>query len=349
MRDMRPRERADPLPDVLLGLDEEYANILALLDRAAALQRIMAKVPELTGVDVAWVGEPEGRDQIVLQHTVNVVTDGVGGLVVPVGVGLGGRVLVERRPLWVSDYCAAPFGDRTAQALEQIASRTAAAQVVAERARHAAAVAVHEERRRLALELHDSVGATLFTLRAGIRRLGDEPRLDAEVRARLTAIEEQAMEAAAALRGALRVLSAPPEQVALGVALREHCRAFAERTGVRARMIALTELPPLPHSRIKALADAAREGLLNVEKHAGARSVVVSVFALRDGVAVTVSDDGAGLRGDRPGGGSLPGDRTASGGLGLVSMSERLGRVGGTVTLAGNEDGGATLQVWTPA
>src|SRR6266487_1288111 len=108
MRDMRPRERADPLPDVLLGLDEEYANILALLDRAAALQRIMAKVPELTGVDVAWVGEPEGRDQIVLQHTVNVVTDGVGGLVVPVGVGLGGRVLVERRPLWVSDYCAAP-------------------------------------------------------------------------------------------------------------------------------------------------------------------------------------------------------------------------------------------------
>ena len=108
-----------------------------------------------------------------------------------------------------------------------------------------------------------------------------EPGLDDEVRARLSAIEQQAGEAAAALRGSLRVLSAPPEQVALGVALREHCRAFQDRTGVDARMITLTELPPLPASRVTALADAAREALLNVEKHARAQSVVVSVFALR--------------------------------------------------------------------
>ena len=31
------------------------ANILALLDRAAAMQRIVSKVPQLAGVDVAWV------------------------------------------------------------------------------------------------------------------------------------------------------------------------------------------------------------------------------------------------------------------------------------------------------
>jgi signal transduction histidine kinase len=377
---MANRPRAAVSPDVLLGLDKEYASILALLDRAAAMQRIVARVPQLTGVDVAWVGEPDGADRLVLQHTVNIVTDGVDGLIVPVGTGLGGQVAAQRRPLWVRDYSSSPyithhfraqaeaegvksmiavpivhdgnllgvlyganrhltdFGDRTAGALEQLASRTAAAQVVAERARHTAEVAVHEERRRVALELHDSVGAMLFTLRAGLQRLCDEPGLDADVRSRLTALDQHAVEASAALRGSLRVLSAPPEQVALCVALREHCRAFQDRTSVNTRLITLTDLPNLPRSRIGVLANAAREALLNVEKHARAQSVVVSVFALRDGVAMTVSDDGVGL----------DSEPDSADGLGLAAMSEQVARVGGTVTIGRNDDAGVTLQAWVP-
>jgi signal transduction histidine kinase len=367
-----------PLPDVLFALDAQYAEILGLLDRPAAVRRMVANVPALVGVDIAWVGEPSGHDEMVLQHAVNSTSGLVEGLVVPVGTGLGGKVLAARRPLWVSDYCASAdishhfktkagvegikammavpimhdgrmlgvlyganrvetdFGDRATAALEQMAARTAAAAVVAERARHAAEVAVHEERRRLAMELHDTVGAMLFTLGAGIRRLGVEPGLDEEIRSRLSIINQQAVEAAAALRGSLRVLSAPHEQVALGVAVREHCRAFAERTGTPARMITLTELPALSNSRIAALADAVREGLLNAEKHAGAESVVVSLFATGGGVAVTVSDDGVGLA------------EPAADGLGLRAVTDRLGRIGGRVTISSNEDGGATLQAWIP-
>jgi signal transduction histidine kinase len=231
------------------------------------------------------------------------------------------------------------YGDRITLALEHIAARTAAAQVVAERARHAAEVAVHEERRRMALELHDTVGAMLFTLGAGIRRLGAEAQLDDQTRARVSAIEQQAAEAAVALRGSLRVLSAAPEQVALGVVLREHCTAFQARTGTTARMITLTELPALPPWRVKALADAAREALLNAEKHAQAQSVVVTAFAQLDGVAVTISDDGIGFDASCP----LPV------GLGLTSMSDRLARVGGTATITRNDDGGLTVQAWVPA
>jgi signal transduction histidine kinase len=376
---MGRRDGAQP-PDVLLALDEDYAKTLALLDRAQAMQRIMANVPDSVGVDTAWVGEPEGPDRMVLQHMVNGLADGVTGLVVPEGVGLGGRVLLTRRPVWVSDYCTTPnipelfvhratterihamiavpivhdgqmlgvmyaanrsdleFGDRTAQALQRVAVQAAAAQVIAERARHAAEVAVHEERRRLALELHDTVGAMLFTLRAGIRRLGDEPQLDAELRVRVGVMEQQAAEAAAALRGSLRVLNAPPEEVALGVALREHCRAFTERTGINARTLTLTDLPTLPSYRIRVLADFAREALLNAEKHAHARSIVVSVFGLRDGVAVTVSDDGVGLC-----------DGYAEHeGLGLAAVSERLAQVGGEASIGRNDDGGVTVQAWLP-
>ena len=75
-----------------------------------------------------------------------------------------------------------------------------------------------------------------------------------------------------------------------------------------------------------------------MEKHARAQSVVVSVFALREGVAMTVSDDGVGL-GLRP--------RPAEG-LGLAAMSEQVARVGGTVTIGRNDDAGVTLQAWVP-
>jgi signal transduction histidine kinase len=381
MRTVGHPRRVEPLPDVLLSLDEQYAGILALLDASSANKQMVSTVPECSGVAVAWVGEPGGADEIVLHHAVNTTTGLVEGLVVPVGAGLGGRVVAARRPLWVSDYCTSPaisehfkprataeglkamiavpiirdghlfgvlyganrertaFGDRTVRALEQVAGRMAAAQMVAERTRHAAEVAVHEERRRLALELHDTVGAVLFTLGAGIRRLGEEPGLTPVVRSRFAAIEQKAMEAAAVLRGSLQVLSAPPEQVSLGVALREHCRAFRDRTGIAARTITLTALPPLPREPTFALTDAVCEALLNAEKHAAAQSVVVTVFSVRGGVAVTVSDDGVGL----------DADYRSRAGLGLPATSDRLARVGGTFSVAANEDGGVTVQAWVPA
>jgi signal transduction histidine kinase len=381
MHDVRRSEAGSPLSDMVLTLDRQYADVLALLDGRSALRRMVSTMPGFTGLDVGWVGEPDGNDRIVLGGTVNTATDLIDGLVVPEGLGLGGQVLAAQRPLWVGDYCtdhditghfksevaaerikamiAVPIvhdgrllgvlygasrnetslGDRVTFALEQVAARAATAQIIAERARHAADVAVHEERRRLSVELHDTVGAMLYTVGAGIRTLGAEAGLDDEVRARLRIIEQQAAEAAAALRGSLRVLNTPPEQVALGVALREHCRAFEHRTGLSARVIMLTELPPLHGSRIGALSCAAREALLNVEKHAGAQSVIISVFAQRDGVAIAVSDDGAGL----------PAGRTRRAGLGLASVADRLARVGGEATLSGNDDGGATLQAWVPA
>ncbi|WP_239312343.1 MULTISPECIES: GAF domain-containing protein, partial [unclassified Frankia] len=110
MRQLKPatgsRRHAAPVPEVLLSLDEEYGAVLALLDRSAAIARMVVDVPRLAGVDVAWVGEPDGVDQIVLGRGVNVATEALNGIVVPVGAGLGGKVLTARRPLWVSDYCA---------------------------------------------------------------------------------------------------------------------------------------------------------------------------------------------------------------------------------------------------
>src|SRR4029450_10942640 len=101
------RRWREPPGGVLFELSEGYGKILALLDRAAAMRRVVADVPSIAGLDMAWVGEPGGEDQIVLGHTINSRTPGGNGRIVPIGCGLGGQVLRSRRPMWVSDYTTA--------------------------------------------------------------------------------------------------------------------------------------------------------------------------------------------------------------------------------------------------
>jgi signal transduction histidine kinase len=369
----------------LLQLDDESARLAMLLDRRAALDGMVASVPEAAGADVAFVGVPDGDDRIVLLHKAQAAASALDRLVVPAGWGLAAKVVASLQPQWVRDYvtdqsiahidrvdrsvaaegvrailavpildqgrvlgvlyagqrAATTFDGRTVDALVAAARRAATAVTIAERARHHAEVAVQEERRRLALELHDSVGAMLFAIGAGVRGLGEEPSLDAEVRGRLAAIERQAGNASATLRLSLQALSAPSQDLALAVALRCDCRCFEERTGLVARVILLTEVPPLRAGAARALADSVREALLNVEKHARARSVVVTVSTHRHGVLVVVADDGVGFSAASAG----PGE---PGGLGLPSIRDRLARVGGAVQIDDNDDGGATLRLWAP-
>ena len=365
---------------MLAELDQDYAQVLSLLDRRTAFRSILDRLPDEVGIDVAFIGELDHSGNIVLGHAVRTRTDAVEGLVVPPGIGLGGRVMRTGRPEWVANYplgaglvrpfsadadregikgmvavplvhagrwlgvlygadrTEASYGDLAVEALEAAAARAANAAAVAERARHGAEVAVHDERRRLALQLHDTVGAMLFTIGAGVRKLSDDLNHDPDVRARLETIERQTAEAAAVFRESLQALHAPPESVALAVALRPDCRCFEERTGIPARLLVLDDLPPLHTSRAGALAAAVREALLNVEKHAQASSVLVSVFRTRDGATVAVYDDGVGP----------PAAGDDRGGLGLAAATDGLGRVGGYLTVGRNDDGGVTVQAWVP-
>jgi CheY-like chemotaxis protein len=114
--------------------------------------------------------------------------------------------------------------------------------------------------------------------------------------------------ASLALRESLLALSASSPERALPVELAEHCRSFEARTGVPARFVQLGPVAPLDAERTALLTAAVREGLLNVEKHAGAGTVVVSLGTVDGGVQVAVADDG-GHPGPR-----LPGRRHRAGG-----------------------------------
>jgi LuxR family transcriptional regulator, regulator of acetate metabolism len=282
----------------------------------------------------AWVADYPSASDLSRQFSRQAEREGVRGMIAVPLVHAGRPLGV----LYAADRAETHYGDLAVTALEVAAARAANAAVVAERARHSAEVAVLEERRRLAMQLHDTVGAMLFTIGAGVRSLGDDLARQPDLRARLETIERQAAEAAAVFRESLDALHAPPEAVALAVALRADSRGFEERTGIPTRMLVLDDLPPLHAARSSALASAVREALLNIEKHARASSVLVSVFASRDGVAVAVHDDGVGP----------PPDGADRGGLGLAAATERLERVGGHLTMGRNDDGGVTVQAWVP-
>ncbi len=211
-------------------------------------------------------------------------------------------------------------------------------ELVAERARRLAEAAVHEERRRLAIQMHDSVGAMLFTIGASVRKLLEEEALPPHLRDRLASVAQQANVAGDNLRRSLRALYTPTEDLTLEVAVTADCRAFEERTGIRTRLIQLTDIPALCAASTRTLVEALREALLNVEKHAGADSVVVTLGTRRGRVMLTVVDDGAGLAGAGDGAG-----------LGIAATAERLGRLGGGFSVEGNEEGGATARAWVAA
>jgi signal transduction histidine kinase len=127
--------------------------------------------------------------------------------------------------------------------------------------------------------------------------------------------------------------------MALAVTLRADCSDFQRSTGIPARLVLLSEPPSLDQPRVRALTDTVRESLLNIKKHAQAHSVVVLVSANADGLTIAVTDDGIGLSG-------APSDGR---GLGLEACAERLGRLGGYLSLDENDEGGVTLRAWVPA
>jgi signal transduction histidine kinase len=83
-----------------------------------------------------------------------------------------------------------------------------------------------------------------------------------------------------------------------------------------------------------------QEGLANVARHSDAGSVHVVLSCDAEGVSMRVEDDGNGVR---------PTDDEDTGAhMGLVGMRERIGALGGSVTLNDSADTGAVLDVMVP-
>src|ERR1700751_2391094 len=199
------------------------------------------------------------------------------------------------------------------------------------------------ERRRIARELHDSVGQYLAGLKINLSQLqargeGEAPRLIRET-IELTdcAIQE--------VRTISHLLH-PPLLGELGFisAARWYVDEYGKRSQVQVSVRIEESIGRLPREIEIALFRVLQESLTNVYRHAAAESVDISI-ARREGLVVlTVADNGKGIPHEVL-------SRFASRappGIGLAGMRERLAEFGGRMYVH-SSNAGSVVEVTMPS
>jgi signal transduction histidine kinase len=202
------------------------------------------------------------------------------------------------------------------------------------------ALALAEERERMARELHDALNQSLFSLsltaRAASRHLDTDPGLAAEELGEIALLAKQAM---AELRAVVDGLRTPDvDRDGLLPAIRSLAALLSRVHSIEVEVVADSE-PDLESRAEHEVFRIVQEALTNAVRHAEAGRVSVSVVSA-NGLQVTVRDDGQGFD---------PGGRTARGRrLGLTSMRERASAIGGRLTIVSSPGAGTTIQLEVP-
>lgn len=199
---------------------------------------------------------------------------------------------------------------------------------------------------RLAYDLHDGPLQELVALAEDLRHAArqiDEvvPEADRvrvrgrfqDIEARLGALEESLREIAHGGRLASSVAREPLDDL-----IRAEIATF-EKTGIPVDFSADGEFDELTDSQKIALLRVIQEGLTNVRKHSGARSVSVELRGTEDATELTIRDDGRGF----DVGASAGQDR-----LGLAGIHERVRMLGGEVEVESSSEKGAILWARLP-
>jgi signal transduction histidine kinase len=208
------------------------------------------------------------------------------------------------------------------------ATAVATARTVEEQRLRDAIAGAEEERKRWARELHDDtlqgLGALRLVLSSG-RRRDDPERLRAAVDEAVAQLEDQID----ALRSLIRELRpAALDELGPKPAIEDLADRTSARHGVEVTTdVGLSDARRAPELEL-AVYRIIQEGLTNAVKHSGAERIDVRVIEEGGSVRVRVADDGEGF------------DPAAStSGFGLTGMRERVGLLGGELSVSSSESG----------
>jgi signal transduction histidine kinase len=226
---------------------------------------------------------------------------------------------------------AETLGARAAIAvnLSQRVSRDAVRRVVA---------AQELERKRLARELHDETGQALTSILLGMKALEDAVPTD-EARSAAASLRELVVSTLQNVRRlAVELRPAALDDFGLVPAVERLADTFREQTGTAVDLEAQLGDERLPGELETALYRIVQEALTNVVKHAGARRVSILLTRKDGSVAAVIEDDGVGF----------DPEADVGEGLGLAGMRERVGLVGGRLTIESAGGAGTTLVAEVP-
>ena len=186
--------------------------------------------------------------------------------------------------------------------------------------------AIHEERRRVARELHDRLLQVLasLSLRLEVCRKhmkGDRSELSHE----LEVMEKAAKDSIAEIRSFLAgQMDHDCAAGALVEKIKEEMKFLRDGMGVKMVFESVPEELNLPPAVEKELYLVLREGLLNVARHSHASEAMLSLHAKDGELRGVLVDDGVGFD---------DGNVSSGKGYGLDNMEERIKRVGGRFSI----------------
>lgn len=199
--------------------------------------------------------------------------------------------------------------------------------------------AAEEERKRVAVDLHDKTAQTLAGLLVQLSRL----RSVKDDQARAGILKEASEHAALAMDETYRVVQAlrPPALELLGLrgAIEAYARSLGDQNGIIIDVDAEDVRGALNEKTEIATYRIVQEALSNVIRHSKASHAVVYLRRSGDGVAVTIEDNGVGF--------ATEATMRSPGSLGLFGMQERASYLGGTVEIR-STSAGTTVEVEIP-
>ncbi len=195
--------------------------------------------------------------------------------------------------------------------------------------------AQEEERRRVARELHDGVGNQIAALTIALATLNREsPSPKTQL---LTKMLRDLAQGVRDISHQLHPVML--EFAGLAPALREMCREYGKLSGMSIAVTAGDDLGEIPSGTALCAYRVTQEALQNIAKHSGAKRASVSLTRSGGNLVLQVSDCGKGFD---------PEVASRSGGLGLVSIRERVRLAGGVIKIESAPGRGAVVKICVP-
>lgn len=198
-----------------------------------------------------------------------------------------------------------------------------------------------EERFRIARELHDDLSQRMALVLVRLdqvrQRYSDLP---SGVMAQLEEVAQIADEVSTSIHYLSHELRPSRlDYLGLGRALRRLCREFSEQHGLQIAFKMQDVPEAIPNDVSVCLYRVAQEALSNVAKHSGSREASVTLFGSADRIDLCVSDRGRGFDVETA---------DEKGGLGLLSMRERIRLVGGELSVMSQPSHGSEIRAHVP-